>query len=127
VKKLVEWTNDLFGETVMKDPDSDADEVPFSPSEAYSEKEDGGTISLSLFADNDNEKAKDCEAAWLAGKVRDIMRKTGNDRSIAILLFTRNRISRYLRAFKNESIPVQVRAGLGLAQRPEVMHLIKNR
>ncbi len=125
VKKLVEWTNDLFGETVMKDPDSDADEVPFSPSEAYSEKEDGGTISLSLFADNDNEKAKDCEAAWLAGKVRDIMRKTGNDRSIAILLFTRNRISRYLRAFKNESIPVQVRAGLGLAQRPEVMHLIK--
>ena len=125
VKKLIEWTNSLFGETVMKEPDTDADEVPFGPSETSGEKENGGTISLSLFADNDIEKARDNEAAWLAGKVGEVMKETGEDKSIAILLFTRNRIRNYLQAFKNEGIPVQVREGLGLAQRPEVMHLIK--
>ncbi len=124
-KKLIEWTNGLFGEVVMKDPDPDADEVPFSQSEPYSGDEGEGTISLSLFTDSDNEKAKDSEAAWLAGKVKDIMQNTGGDRSIAILLFTRNRITRYLQAFKNEGIPIQVHEGLGLARRPEVMHLIK--
>ncbi|MBW2631242.1 MAG: UvrD-helicase domain-containing protein [Deltaproteobacteria bacterium] len=125
VKKLIEWTNSLFGETVMKEPDADADEVPFGPSETAAGKENGGAISLSLFADSDIEKARDNEAAWLAGKVGEVMKETGEDRSIAILLFTRNRISRYLQAFKNEGIPLQVREGLSLARRPEVMHLIK--
>jgi ATP-dependent exoDNAse (exonuclease V) beta subunit len=124
-KELIEWANNLFGETVMKEPDADADEVPFGPSETAVGKESGGAISLSLFADSDIEKAKDNEAAWLAGKVGEIMKETGEDKSIAILLFTRNRIRRYLQAFKNEGIPVQVREGLSLAQRPEVMHLIK--
>jgi len=125
VKKLIEWTNNLFGETVMKEPDADADEVTFGSSETADEKENGGTISLSLFADNDIEKARDNEAAWLAGKAGEVIKETGGNRSIAILLFTRNRIRRYLQAFKNEGIPVQVMEGLSLAQRPEVMHLIK--
>ncbi|MBW2675059.1 MAG: UvrD-helicase domain-containing protein, partial [Deltaproteobacteria bacterium] len=123
-RRLIEWINGLFGEIVMKDPDTDADEVPFSPSETY-EGRDGGAISLSLFTDSDSQNAKDSEAAWLAGKVKEAMRTAGEDTSIAVLLFTRNRISRYLRAFKDQGIPVQVREGLGLMQRPEVMHLMK--
>ena len=123
-RRLIEWINGLFGEVVMKDPDTAADEVPFSPSETY-EGKDGGAISLSLFTDSEREKAKDSEAAWLAGKVKKVMRTAGADTSIAILLFTRNRISRYLRAFKEQGIPVQVREGLGLMQRPEIMHLMK--
>ncbi|MBW2558837.1 MAG: UvrD-helicase domain-containing protein [Deltaproteobacteria bacterium] len=123
-KRLIEWINGLFGEVVMKDPDTAADEVPFSPSETY-EGKDGGAISLSLFTDSEKEKAKDSEAVWLAGKVKEVMRTAGDDTSIAVLLFTRNRISRYLRAFKEQGIPVQVREGLGLMQRPEVMHLMK--
>jgi len=123
-RKLIEWINGLFGEVVMKDPDTAADEVPFSPSETYGGK-DGGAISLSLFTDSDTQRAKDSEAVWLAGKVKEVMRTAGEDISIAVLLFTRNRISRYLRAFKEQGIPVQVREGLGLMQRPEVMHLMK--
>ncbi|MBN2080488.1 MAG: UvrD-helicase domain-containing protein, partial [Spirochaetes bacterium] len=123
-RNLIGWINGLFGEVVMKAPDTAADEVPFSPSEAY-EGRDGGAISLSLFTDSEREKAKDSEAAWLAGKVKEVMRTAGDDTSIAVLLFTRNRISRYLRAFKEQGIPVQVREGLGLMQRPEVMHLMK--
>ncbi|MEA2014323.1 MAG: 3'-5' exonuclease, partial [Thermodesulfobacteriota bacterium] len=123
-KNLIEWINGLFGEVVMKDPDTDADEVPFSPSETYGDK-DGGTISLSLFTDSDTQMAKDSEAAWLAGKVKEVMQTAGNGTSIAVLLFTRKRISHYLSAFKEQGIPVQVREGLGLIERPEVMHLMK--
>lgn len=122
--KLIGWINGLFGDIVMKDPNTAADEVPFSPSETYGGR-DGGAISLSLFTDSDTRKAKESEAEWLAGKVKEVMRTAGADTSIAVLLFTRNRISRYLRAFKEQGIPVQVREGIGLMQRPEVMHLMK--
>ncbi len=122
--RLIEWINRLFGDAVMKEPDIDADEVPFSPSEPYGDSPDG-FLSLSLFADEDREKARQSEAAWLAGKVREVMQEAGPDKSIAILLFTRNRITRYLSALKEQGIPVQVREGLGLMQRPEVMHLMK--
>ena len=123
-RKLIEWINGLFGDVVMKKPDTDANEVPFSLSEPYGDK-DGGAISLSLFTDSDKEKAKESEAAWLAGKVKEVIQTKDPDTSIAVLLFTRNRISRYLSAFKAQGIPVQVREGLGLMQRPEVMHLTK--
>ncbi|MBN2396887.1 MAG: UvrD-helicase domain-containing protein [Deltaproteobacteria bacterium] len=123
-RKLIDWINGIFGTVVMKNPDPDADEVPFSPSEPYGGRE-AGTVSLALFADDDREKAKDDEAAWLAGRVREVMKRAGTDATIGVLLFTRNRIGRYLRAFKEQGIPVQVREGIGLTQRPEVMHLMK--
>jgi len=123
-KRLIEWINGLFGTVVMNDPDADADEVPFSPSETYGGR-DGGAVSLSLFEDEDREKAKDREAAWLAGKVGEVMRTAGENISIGVLLFTRNRIGRYLKTFKEQGISVQVREGIGLMQRPEVMHLMK--
>ncbi len=122
--KLIEWINGLFGEVVMRDPDNDADEVPFNPSEPYGDR-NGGAVSLTLFAGSDTEAAKESEAAWLAGKVGETLRTAGEGTSIGVLLFTRNRISRYLRAFQEHGIPVQAREGLGLGQRPEVMHLMK--
>ena len=122
--RLIDWINGLFGEAVMKDPDPAADEVPFSPSEGYGGRS-GGAISLSLFADTNTQKSKEREAVWLAGRVKEAMRTSGADTSIAVLLFTRNRISHYLSAFKGQGIPVQVREGIALMQRPEVMHLMK--
>ncbi|HOO89602.1 MAG TPA: UvrD-helicase domain-containing protein [Syntrophales bacterium] len=123
-RRLIEWINGLFGDLVMRNPDIDADEVPFSPSETYGNN-DGGPISLNLFTDSDPQRAKDCEAAWLAGKVKEVMRTVGEGTSIAVLLFTRNRIGRYLRAFREQDLPVQVREGLGLMEQPEIMHLMK--
>ncbi len=123
-EELIEWINGLFNRVVMKDPDPDADEVPFSSSEPYGGR-DGGAVSLSLFTDNDRERAKDREAAWLAGKVGEVLRAAGTDASIGVLLFTRNRIGRYLTALKEHGIPVQVREGIGLMDRPEVVHLMK--
>ena len=126
-KRLIEWTNDLFGKTVMIHPDYDADEVPFSPSVPTdrTDRTDQNPISLNLFYDENSEAAMDREALWLARKTKEILKSTGGKQSIAVLLFTRNRLHRYLRAFKAEDVPLQVEEGLMLKNRPEVMHLIQ--
>lgn len=121
---LVNWVNDLFGRTVMADPDFDADEVPFRPSVAGSEDEDEGKASLALFGDEDGEKALEREAAWMASLVEREMAETGGSRSIGILLFTRKRLSRYLAALRERNVPVQVQEGLQLAKRPEAQHML---
>ncbi|MBE9547087.1 MAG: UvrD-helicase domain-containing protein [Proteobacteria bacterium] len=124
-EKLIKWVNSLFGNMVMLDPDTDADEVPFNPSVPAGDNGEETVISLNLFSDEDSDRAKDNEARWLAQKVKKTLDETGGNKSIAILLFTRNRIQRYLAALKEEHIPVQVQEGLSLAERPEVAHLMQ--
>jgi len=124
-KRLIEWINDLFGTTVMTNPDYDADEVPFSPSAPKDAKDEDTTISLNLFHNEDKERAKENEALWIARKTKEILEETGGEKSIAILLFTRNRLNRYLRAFKDEDVPLQVKEGLVLKNRPEVRYLVQ--
>lgn len=121
---LIDWCNDLFGNTVMTRPNVDADEVPFSASVPAPGAEKEATIALNLFT-GDRETAKAKEAAWLARKVRTLIGETDGRKSVAILLFTRNRLHRYLQAFKAEGIPLQVKEGLLLAERPEVLHLLQ--
>lgn len=121
---LIRWINSLFGNIVMNNPDTDADEVPFNPSVPSKDVMEKAVISLNLFSNEDTDRAKDNEARWLAEKVKKMLDET-EDRSIAILLFTRNRIRSYLTALKEEHIPVQVQEGLSFANRPEVMHLMR--
>jgi ATP-dependent helicase/nuclease subunit A len=123
--RLIAWTNELFGKTVMADPRPEADEVSFSPSAPAGKKDDRSLLSLNLFADEDNERAREKEAKWLARRVRCAFDETGGEKSIAVLLFTRNRLTRYLSAFKEEGLPVQVQEGLSLVKRPEIGHLIQ--
>ena len=124
-EELIEWTNSLFGNVVMVDPDTDADEVPFNPSIPVVNGMENSIISLNLFSDEDTDRAKDDEAKWLAKEVKKRLDETGGNKSIVILLFTRNRIKRYLTALKEERIPIQVQEGLSLAERPEIMHLMQ--
>ncbi len=122
---LIAWVNELFGETIMASPDREADEVPYSPSSPFEERDVSGVISLNLFADEDGEKAKDKEALWLAAAVKDQVDRTEGRQSIAVLLFTRNRIARYLKAFQDISLSIQVKEGLRLVDRPEAAHLLQ--
>lgn len=121
---LIDWCNDLFGNTVMINPNADADEVPFSGSLPAPGTAGESAISLSLFT-GESEHAKTEEARWLAGKTKQVLAETNGRKSIAILLFTRNRLHRYLQAFKEECVPLQVREGLLLAERPEILHLLQ--
>ncbi len=121
---LIDWCNDLFGNTVMIHPNADADEVPFSASAPPPGKVGESMIRLSLFT-GEAERARTDEARWLAGQVKRSLAESEGRKSIAILLFTRNRLNRYLQAFKDENLPLQVKEGLLLAERPEVLHLLQ--
>ncbi|MBN2284419.1 MAG: UvrD-helicase domain-containing protein [Deltaproteobacteria bacterium] len=123
--KLIEWTNGLFGEEVMREPRVEADEVSFSPGSPVKQGTADTTLSLNLFVRDEKERAKTDEALWLAGRIGQVVTETGGERSIGILLFTRTRLTVYLRALKQAGIPVRVQEGLLLKERPEVAHLMQ--
>ena len=137
---LIAWTNDLFATTVMTDPDYDADEVDFSPSVPIDQTDQTDQTNqidqtdqtdqthqptLTLFHDDNRDSARDREAQWLVRTAKKLWMETGVSQSIAILLFTRNRLQRYLRACRDEGLPLQVEEGLVLKDRPEVIHLLQ--
>ena len=121
---LIGWCNGLFGTTVMTAPNPEADEVPFSRSEPAPGAGGEGRVSLFLFT-GDRGGAAESEARWLAREVKRVAAESGGAKSIAVLLFTRNRLQRYLAAFREERVPLVVKEGLLLSQRPEILHLLQ--
>lgn len=124
---LIEWCNGVFEKTVMADPMADYDEVPFSPSKLSPETAvgpDPAPVELALFMDwPSREMARQREAGWLAGSIAGLMEKNGRDVQAAILLFSRTHLSVYLEALQRRKIPIQVKEGLKLSDRPEVRYL----
>ncbi len=122
VPGLVEWTNNIFGETVMAHPRPDIDEVPFSPAAASIRGDH--LLSLALFIQTDNvPDPQSAEADWLSSSVRKLAQNTRQDERIGILLFTRTRITQYLKALNHISLPVKVTEGLLLTDSWEVMSM----
>jgi ATP-dependent exoDNAse (exonuclease V) beta subunit len=123
---LVAWINQTFGQTVMANPKSAFDEVPFQPSTAYPGELSASLstpVSLSVFhKDARVSSPAEAEAGWLAQRVRHHAENTAGD-SIGILLFARNRLPYYLDALRRVGLPVRVKEGLKIAEQPEVVHL----
>lgn len=123
---LIDWCNGLFGGTVMSEPRLEYDEVPFSPSVCGSPAaaERLAPPELALFLEwPDRESARSREAEWLAGKVARCVEENGRDSQTGILLFSRTHLSVYLEALQRHRLPVQVKEGLKLTDRPEVRYL----
>ena len=123
--KLIRWTNDLFGSSIMSNPDTDVDEVSYHPARPVDGTPDGDDISLAIFAHETKSEAVSREAQWIAASIKEIIARTRGSESIAVLLFTRRRLKTYLTALKDTSIPSQVKEGLSLTDRPEVNHLLQ--
>jgi len=125
---LVRWTNQLFGRTVMADPKSAFDEVPFQPSTAHPQLPNQDTpqdppVSLNIFfKDSSVSSPAEAEAQWLARAVRNVVERSPGT-SIGVLLFTRNRLPLYLNAARKVGLAVRVKEGLKVAEQTEVMHL----
>lgn len=124
---LIEWVNELFGQTVMANPAVAYDEVPFHPS-VYSGRHDHipveQPVSLNLFRDDKNGGLPtETEAAWLANTVARTEAETEPDTSIAILLFTRNRLPYYLNALTQAGVSVRVKEGIKIAEYQEIKSL----
>ncbi|MBA4393418.1 MAG: hypothetical protein C0407_07680, partial [Desulfobacca sp.] len=125
-KKLVNFVNQLFSQTIMAHPNRQADEVPFQEALVAPalETQEPGNIRLALFEKEEEPSfARLKEAAWLAGEVKQAGQDPRNG-SIGILLFARTHLPLYLQALYAEGLQVQVQEGLFLGERPEVRDLL---
>jgi ATP-dependent exoDNAse (exonuclease V) beta subunit len=124
---LIDWCNRIFEKTVMAEPKPEFDEVPFSPAKPSPTtvvRADAAPIELALFLEwPDRESARAREAQWLAGRIARHLAQNGRDSQTAILLFSRTHLPLYLEAFQQRKLPVQVKEGLKLLDRPEVFYL----
>ncbi len=122
---LIEWTNRLFGETVMSMPRIEYDEVRFI--EALPASKDPNRDycpELALFIkDEEDESPRQKEARYLAWKVSECLRQLKDGETIGVLLFTRTHLPIYLQAFREAGVPAKVKEGLKLSTLPEVAHL----
>ena len=124
---LIGWCNRVFENTVMAEPKPEFDEVPFSaakPSPAAQVHPDPVPVELALFIEwPDRETARAREAQWLAAKIARHVEENSPQCQTAILLFSRTHLPVYLEALQQNNIPVQVKEGLRLQERPEVFYL----
>jgi ATP-dependent exoDNAse (exonuclease V) beta subunit len=125
-KNMITFVNQLFSQTIMAQPNREADEVSFQEAQTAPalEGQGPGEIRLALF-DRDEERllTRQKEAAWLA---REVKQAEGDSRngSIGILVFARTHLPLYLQALYDAGLQVQVQEGLFLGERPEVRDLL---
>ncbi|MEW5948752.1 MAG: UvrD-helicase domain-containing protein [Thermodesulfobacteriota bacterium] len=128
---LIDFTNEVFGRTVMARPDEEVDEVPYQAFLPAPGKEGRGRIVLATFTKNDGspamadrrpDEARCREAGWLAGEVKRISANC-DDKTIGILLPARTYLAAYLKALTGEGLQVQVQEGILLKERPEVVDM----
>jgi ATP-dependent exoDNAse (exonuclease V) beta subunit len=119
-RTLITWSNEIFGATVMQ---RGAAGARFHRAEPRPGATDGPAPSLTLFAGDSNQAARELEARWLARQVAQARASLGKDETIGILLFTRKHLPRYLQALNDAGLAVRVREGLKLADSLTVAHL----
>jgi ATP-dependent exoDNAse (exonuclease V) beta subunit len=127
--QLIDWCNRVFENTVMAAPKLEFDEVPFSaakPADIRHPIPDTRypPVELALFMEwPERKSAREREAQWLAGRLVRHLAENGPDSQAAILLFSRTHLPVYLEALQQRKVPVQVKEGLKLQERPEVFYL----
>jgi ATP-dependent exoDNAse (exonuclease V) beta subunit len=119
-RTLITWANEVFGATVMQ---RGAAGALFHRAEPRPGATEGPAPSLTLFAGDSDQTARELEARWLARQVAEARASLGKDETIGILLFTRKHLPRYLKALNDAGLAVRVREGLKLADSPTVAHL----
>lgn len=122
---LINFTNEIFGQTVMANPDTPLDEVPYQAFLPAPGQEAEGRIALAIFTKNNDkmpEEARIREAVWVAQEAKRLSRQC-NAQKIGILLPARTHLAAYLKALAGEGLQVQVQEGILLQDRPEVMDI----
>jgi ATP-dependent exoDNAse (exonuclease V) beta subunit len=119
-RTLIEWANGVFGSTIMRAGTAGA---RFHPAAARPGAPVGPAPSLALFTGETDRSARELEARWLAGQVAQTLPTLPGDAKVAILLFNRTHLPRYLKALYEAGLSVRVREGLKLAASRTVAHL----
>jgi ATP-dependent helicase/nuclease subunit A len=117
---LIEWANQVFGDTVMASGTAGAS---FHRAEPRPGAAGGPNPHLALFSGETEAAARELEARWLAGQVAESLPSLKDQETIGILLFTRTHLPVYLKALGEAGLAVRVKEGLKLADSPVVAHL----
>lgn len=121
--RLVDWNNELFGQTIMNRADHEADEVPYVNATALVEPIPD-QLSLNLFSSEDQGvDPREIEAEWLGKAVQQELKQLTEGEKIGILLFARTHLSHYLHGLQRAGVAVQVQEGTPLLAHREVLHL----
>ena len=121
--RLVDWNNELFGQTIMNRADHEAEEVPYVDATALVEPIPD-QLSLNLFSSEDQGvDSREMEAEWLGKAVRQELKQLTEGEKIGILLFARTHLSHYLQGLQRAGVAVQVQEGTPLLAHREVLHL----
>jgi ATP-dependent exoDNAse (exonuclease V) beta subunit len=121
---LIDWVNQVFGKTVMADPAA-MEGVAFHPAAPAPDAPPGEPPRLALFppTEGERESARQREARWLAGELRQAQDDLPPGEKIGVLLFSRTHLTTYLEAFQEAGVLAQVREGLRLGACPAAAHL----
>ena len=121
-QSLVEWANEVFGQTIMMDRDESG--VDFKAAVARPGADPGSPPHLALFT---GPEARSLEADWLARELLRLCRKLRESGSgpetIGVLLFTRTHLAQYLEACRRIGLNPRVRDGLSLGDSLAVQYL----
>jgi ATP-dependent helicase/nuclease subunit A len=121
-RRLINWVNQLFGDTVMA-PGGEAERLVFQAASPAPAAPEGEAPHLALFLDNDKPTARQAEARWLARRLIQAIDEQQADGTIGVLLFARTHLKAYLEALQEAGLSVRVREGLKLADSRPVQHL----
>jgi ATP-dependent helicase/nuclease subunit A len=119
-RTLIDWANEVFGDTVMRRGTAGA---RFHRAEPRPAAPAGPAPYLALFAGESDLAARELEARWLARQVAEALATLRESETIGVLLFTRTHLPRYLQALYDAGLAVRVREGLKLAESRTVAHL----
>lgn len=121
--RLVHWSNEVFGQTIMNQADHEADEVAYVDAKALVEPTPD-QLSLTLFSSEDQGvDPRKAEAEWLGKTVLRELQQLPDGEKIGILLFARTHLTHYLQGLQNAGVAVQVQEGAPLLAQREVLHL----
>ncbi|MCG6981577.1 MAG: UvrD-helicase domain-containing protein [Deltaproteobacteria bacterium] len=120
---LVHWNNEIFAQTIMSEPDPEADEVVHVAAEALVAPTPD-QLSLTLFSsENQVNHPRGAEAEWLGQAVLQELEQLSEGEKIGILLFARTHLPLYLQGLQSAGVAVRVQEGAPLLAQREVMHL----
>ena len=121
--RLVNWSNQIFSQTIMSEADDEADEVVYVAAEPLVQPTPD-QLSLTLFSsENGADDLRKAEAAWLGKAVLRELPYLSHGERIGILLFTRTHLPCYLKGLQEAGVAVRVQEGAPLLSQREVLHL----
>jgi len=129
---LINWVNDLFGNTVMKHVNKSFDEVQYnkasSPNPKNNDKQPCPECAVfSITGDDEDELStsdlRKKEADYLALRISECLKDLKQGETIGILLFTRTHLSTYLGSLKECGIYPRAKDGIKLGDNHEIAHI----